>query len=197
VPFRDDHDAALQRIEALEADLKQTKAERDQATRERDRLADDVAKLHSKAPEREIVVVATAPLTARERGDLIEALEDGARGYRERIWLVAGIGIATLIAALIAGLVTKIAVGLVLGLVPLLLVVVAALQLADVTEDRWRSVLAAIRDNPAKILTVRRTSDRYGWKLVVGTTNGELTMQGDSEVLELLARHCPTARFEG
>jgi hypothetical protein len=198
VPFRDDHDAALQRIEALEADLRRTQGEREQATRERDQLADAVAKLQAEVPpQREIMVVPKAPLTAREREDLLDALEHGARANRRHAWLGVVIGSAVLLGGVVAGAVGGDLLVVALCGPAVLGIFVAALQLANASEDRWRSVLDAIRDDPAKIVAVRRLSERYGWKLAVETSNDELTMRGDSEVVKLLERHCPAARFDG
>jgi hypothetical protein len=58
-------------------------------------------------------------------------------------------------------------------------------------------VLAAIRDDPAKIIIVRRISGKNGWWLVVETRTGELHMRGDADVIRLLERHCPGAVFDG
>jgi hypothetical protein len=203
VTFRDDHDAALQRIEALKADLKRAEADRDQAARERDqatlqrdRLANDVAKTRARAPEQRIVVVPKAPLTTREREDLVEALEHGASGNLANARIGTVVGVAMLAAALVAGLAVKVAIGLFLGLLGALIVLISLFIVDDAAEYRWRPVLADVRDAPHKIVVVRRLGDQYGWRLVVKTRTAELTMRGDLEVIKLLERHCPAARFE-
>jgi hypothetical protein len=204
VPFRDDHDAALQRIDALEADLKRTQDERDKATRERDRatrerdwLAADAAKVRERAPEQMIVVLPKAPLTATERETLLDALEEGAGDNRGRAWIGTVVGATLLFIALAVLAAGKAQLSLALGALGLLFGSASALQLSATNEARWRPVLIALRDAPTKILTVRRVSGRHGWTLVVKTYGGELTMDGDAEVVRLLERHCPTAKFEG
>ncbi len=192
VTYRDDHDAALQRAAALEAELERAKAERDAATRERDRLAVELAAEHDR-PEQRIVVVPKEPLTRAERDALVGALARGVRGYRTRSWLGVMLGVGFGIGSIALGT----AVGVLSFCAAAVMTVSALAQLWRSTADRWRPVLAAVRDAPGDVIAIRRLDSGRGWWLLVETRTGELHMRGDAAVIRLLERHCPGARFDG
>ena len=192
VTYRDDHDAALQRAAALEAELERAKAERDAATRgARPARRRSLAEEHAR-PEQSIVVVPKEPLTPAERDALVTALARGVRGYRTRSWLGVMLGAAWGIGSIALGT----PVGVLSCCVAAAIGVSALAHLRRSSVDRLRPILATVRDAPGNVIAIRRLGRGRGWWLLVETRTGELHMRGDAAVMRLLERHCPGARFD-
>jgi hypothetical protein len=71
VSFRDDHDAALARAEALEAEVKRERARADQLRRERDELAAKLARAQPhrpRAPQKRVLILQLDPKRAAAGG---------------------------------------------------------------------------------------------------------------------------------
>lgn len=95
--FRDDHDAALARVDALDAELERTKAERDRATGERDDLREQVERLERERAELQAQLAKHAP-KPRSKAPAAPARDAQAArpsALRQRMvsilpWVVAG-----------------------------------------------------------------------------------------------------------
>lgn len=214
--YRDDHDAALARINALEAELRQSEAardklateldtrdqatatERDQFAAERDQVATERSKL---AAERELLAVqktliprSIAELTPRELDKLHAKLLDFAQS-RESSAKLRAMFITLLCASssVIAFAVGSVGFGCWGVLILVLLGIMSMVDIAGSTRSTWMPVLDVLRTTPEQ-LVVRRTHGSKGstfYRLEADSGTVRLTPTQFDEVRELLVRQCP------
>jgi hypothetical protein len=183
VTYRDDHDAAIARAEALQRELERAEADRDRLRAEVERLE------HSSEPVPESALVVAAPIemTVAEVNELVDELDVGLRASRSRgrrqtvvALLLIGGGLATFLASPFGALT------LTMGGV-LCLVAAAVRNGGDQT-----AILTAVRDAPERIRALRDT-DTGRLQLSTGYHAAFCQTRAPSVLLAKLARRCPAA----
>ncbi len=181
--YRDDHDAAIARAEALQRELERAEADRDRLRAEVERLA------HSAQPVSESALVVAAPIemTVAEVEELVGELDTGLRASRSRgrrqtvaALLVIGAGLA--------GFLVNPFGGLALSMVGVLCLVAAAVG----NGGDQTAILTAVRDAPERIRALRDTNTGR-LKLSTGYHAAFCQTRTASALLAKLARRCPAA----
>lgn len=178
--YRDDHDAAIERADALAAELARTKAERDAVTSERDRLAAELAT----APP--------ASLTASEREQLLASIERGRANQHGQMWILVLGGVLFVALAIVAFVEHR----LVQGAACLIggLLAIAYGKPRTTRSDARNPVIVSLRDAPASVTEVLLPA-HYPWYTAIKTETGTLELPLDPAAATLLKRYCPNARF--
>jgi hypothetical protein len=193
VTFRDDHDAALARADALERDL-------DRAERERNELKERVESLERAAAAGTSAVarVAPAPLERTEASRLVQLVQEGAEHARD--WRLLGY---TVLLALIPVLILAAGAGagtwdIIYGAV-LATGAAAGLVRGGSKSSHVAAVIKAINEDPGQVVKVRSLSGSLWPKILIETSEHRLLAGGKhtGEMIALLARHCPRAKFDG
>jgi hypothetical protein len=182
--YRDDHDAALARAESLEKQLAESE-------RDRERLRHELEAAKRSEPP----ASPPAPLVALPREDidrLVRLLEDGIqRDEQSSILLVSGLALVVLGGLFLLGGIAP--VGITIACAGVLLWFLYLLNLFDAPEGAL-AIIQSVRDEPERIVSV---TTRSGGQLVLGTATSSLSVEvsARAEVLDLLTRQCPRARF--
>jgi hypothetical protein len=194
--FRDDHDAALARADALEQEL-------DRAKRERDALKAQVEKLeHAPKPgpvpaTTSIVRVPPMPLERAELSRLVQLIEESAdeAGSQRAVLIVLLVALLpfTVVFAVLGGASMLWITGLVGGLLVAGILGGQGSSAADAS-----AVIEAITSEPERILAVSQVSGRYR-SVLIETSQHKVRTSGahSAELIALLARRCPKASFDG
>ncbi len=203
--YRDDHDASIARAAALEADLERAEADRKRAVAERDGLAVELARVRNERATvvTEIVIAESAPLTPSEVDALVGDLETRALGAR----LAAGAGVGIAFAVCVPLGLAALWVGtmwMFVGCAVIALVVLAGavVDVVATRPERWRPVIAALRDAPNRIVRVshRESATEYRVRhyLTIATASAKLVIKEPkwTRLYEKLQRRCPGATFE-
>jgi hypothetical protein len=184
VTYRDDHDAALARVDALQADLERAEAERD--------------RLRSKVDELEHGLVTTstgalAPLTTAEVAALVRDVDEVIWKLTDRraarfVWSFAALG--ALVPMYFAGL------SIAWLVMTAILALFGLLQAPSRHGAEAQAVRNALRDAPETVTTIRELEQRNGmhWIAVSTATDTlKLPIREPAPLISRLARRCPNA----
>jgi hypothetical protein len=209
--YRDDHDAAIDRIDALELDLARSEAERERlhaeiaklkdAPADADRIAALDRDLHKAIADRDRLRSEVERLRARPATDgppldvpaLIKRFEASLRSHWQRgLWVV-------IVGVLQAGAgVTMLKYGGAIATIPLLFaagfVGWGILIMSQATSPGTRDIVDALRDAPERIVALSHTILR-GDRIRIATARASLqVLTDDAELFGDLRRRCPAAR---
>jgi hypothetical protein len=183
VTYRDDHDAAIARAEALQRELERSEAERERLRAEVERLGHPAEPV----PESALAVAAPTELTVAEVNELVDELDTGLRASRSRgrrqtgvAFLLIAAGLATFLASPFGALTVT------MGGV-LCLVAAAVRNGGDQT-----AILTAVRDAPERVRALRDTNTGR-LQISTGYHAAFCQTRTSSALLAKLARRCPAA----
>jgi hypothetical protein len=184
VTYRDDHDAALARADALQADLARAEAERDRLRSKVDELEHGLVPTSPGA----LVPLTTAEVTAlvRDVDTAIGILADRRAG--RFVWSIAAL--VALVPMYLAGLSAAVLV-VTGGFAVLGLVQAPALHSASA-----RAVRNALCEAPETVTTIRELEQRHGMHWIgVSTATDTLKMpiREPAPLISRLLRRCPNA----
>jgi hypothetical protein len=184
VTYRDDHDAAIARAEALQVELERSEAERDRLRAQVDRLE------HGPSPMSIVAVSpAKAPMTAGEVTALVAEVKIASKRARDASLFGNSLALAVFVIMTAVGAFTAPVYAAVggIGIIAGLIGLVSRRDPAD--------VIAAIRDAPEYITAIRESPKRTS--VIVRTATGSAWLRTDTpdNLLVKLARRCPNAKL--
>lgn len=188
--YRDDHDAAIARAEALQADLERSEAERARAEAERDRLRAKVDQLeHSPGA---LVGPTQTALTNAEVDTLLVQVETAAARQqpvdkRIAIGFVVGTGVLT-----IAGAATSLEM-FELGGFAFVVAIVLSLVSGAGASNKPQEVAKALREAPETITGLRVTQN--GVVVETSTDTVEVPTSAPGDLERRLSLRCPNAKL--
>jgi hypothetical protein len=195
VTYRDDHDAAIARADSLEREV-------DELRRERDALQARLALSDASAPDPALTAPLpreVGPLSDPELQTLVDRLAAGMAASR-------GVNTTLLALALTCAFVGTVAfatfgawpVALVCGMSCAIFLIFYAVGHRESAAAEWQPVLDAIRDEPDRIVSIKRVPQAVGHALIVSTTGHSLALRSPQSVdlVTLLARRCRHAHLE-
>jgi hypothetical protein len=195
VTYRDDHDAALARADALADDLKRTEAERDRL-REQVAQLEKVAPAPAPPPPRQPVALAPAPskaMTTRELDELVETLLTAAKRIRS-------LNTARVVAAGLLILVALVMCFTSLLLPALLLMalgILAAITSILAEYGDHAPIIEAVRAHPQEVVEIRESVTTKGNRWITITTRDGTSARflpvGATALVGALVRRCQDA----
>jgi len=200
VTFRDDHDAALARADALAEELRRAERERDELKARVDRLehAPGPALAAPPSPTSAIARVRAAPLQAAELARLVGLVQDAAaQRSSERavaMMLLSAMAPGSVVLAVLAGVGAVWISGVSAVVLASMLSISGGSSHADA-----RAVISALSDAPEQIVAVKQHWRRGVSLVIIETKEHRLLASGahNAEMIALLARRCPRATFDG